>query len=204
MAAIVIADDHPVVRQGLKLLLEMERDFRVTGEAADGLEAIRLVEDKAPNILLLDLMMPRLHGLEVIRQLRQRKNKTKILVLSMTEDETSIVETFDAGADGYILKTTGSQELFAAIRKVCQGGNHFRQAPKAKRTRADIYDSVSLRERAVLQLTAEGYSSAQIAARLFISPRTVETHRKNIMQKLELHSQTDLVRFAIRRKIISP
>jgi DNA-binding NarL/FixJ family response regulator len=204
MASIVIADDHQVVRHGLRLLLELESDFRTVGEAADGLEALRLVELKAPDVLLLDLMMPALHGLEVIRHLKRRKTRTKILVLSMKSDEASIGDAFHCGADGYLTKAMGSDQLILAIRKICYGGSYFSSMPKQRRTCADIYETVSLRERTILQMMAEGNSSPQIAARLFISPRTVETHRKNIMQKLDLHSQTDLVRFAIRRKIIQP
>ncbi|HZM06625.1 MAG TPA: response regulator transcription factor [Candidatus Saccharimonadales bacterium] len=203
MVSIVIADDHQVVRQGLRLLLELERDFFLAGEAADGVAAIRLVQKTAPDILLLDLMMPLLDGLEVIRQLKSGKAETKILVLSMNSDETSIADALHHGADGYVLKTAGSQELIEAIRRVWRGENHFCRAPKTRRASADVFDTLTRRERTVLPLIAEGQSSAQIAARLFISRRTVETHRKNILQKLHLHSQTELVRFAIRKKIIA-
>ena len=212
MISIVIAEDHQVVRQGVKLILETESDFRLTAEAGDGLEAIRLVERHQPDILVLDLMLPKVHGLEVARQLKRTVTKTKIIILSMHADEPYVIEALRNGADGYVLKNSSGAELVKAIRKVMTGRRYLSGALSEQtiarylRNPADAtldpYETLSSRERVVLQMIAEGHSSAEIAARLFISPRTAETHRANLMQKLNLHSQVELVRFAIRKKII--
>ena len=212
MTTIVLAEDHHLVREGLKRLLQTEGTFQLVGETGDGLEAVRLVEQLKPNILLLDLMMPRLHGLEVIRQLR-RQTATKTIVISMHSDEPYVVEAFRNGASGYVLKDSTHVDLLKAIKTVV-GGRRYLSPSLSEQSidgylkpkevvPVDSYDSLTNRERVVLQLTAEGLSSAEVGRRLFISPRTAETHRANIMRKLGLRSQTDMVRFAIRRKIIS-
>ena len=212
MITIVLAEDHHLVREGLKRLLETERNFRLVGEAGDGLEAVRLVEQLKPNILLLDLMMPRLHGLEVIRQLR-RDTATKTIVISMHSDEPYVVEALKNGAAGYVLKDSTHAELIKAIKAVVAGQRYLSPSlsdraidaflQRGPDSATDSYDTLTSRERVVLQLTAEGNNSAEIGRRLFISPRTAETHRANIMRKLGVRSQTDLVRYAIRKKIIS-
>jgi len=213
MITIVIAEDHHVVRQGLKLFLEMESDFRLVGEAGDGLDAVRLVEKFKPDLLLLDLMIPKLHGLEVTRQLKQKDIRTKIIILSMHADEPYVIEALRNGADGYVLKNASGSELVKAMRKVLLGRRYLsgslseqaiaRYLHRPDDAVLDPYETLSNRERVVLQLAAEGCSNAEIGARLFISPRTAETHRANLMQKLNLHSQTEVVRFAIRKKIIT-
>lgn len=211
MTNIVLAEDHTLVREGLKQILRSDRTLNLVGEAADGLEAVRLVEKLKPQLLLLDLMIPRLHGLEVIRQVR-RAGDTKVIVVSMHSDEPYVMEAFRNGAVGYVLKDSTSAELLQAVRAVVSGGRYLSPAlsdlainayiKKLDGIVSDIYSTLSARERVVLQLAAEGNNTTMIAKQLFISPRTVETHRANLMKKLSLRSQTDLVRFAIRKKII--
>ncbi len=212
MITIALADDHHVVRQGFKALLEAEKDFKLLGEAADGLEAVRLVEEKKPNVLVLDLMVPRLHGLEVIRQLRKSVPETRILVLSMHADEPYVMEALRNGAGGYVLKDATATDLASAVRTVAAGRRYLSPVLAERaisgyvthpgESELDVYDTLTNREREILQLAAEGKTSVEIGKTLFISPRTAETHRANLMRKLSLRSQTDLVRFAIRKKII--
>ena len=209
---IVLAEDHHMVRQGLKLVLEQEKGFRLVGEASDGLEAIRLVEANKPGVLVLDLMIPRLHGLDVTRQVRKNCPGTRVIILSMHADEPYVVEALRNGASGYVLKDSTGGELVKAVREVAAGKRYLSPTlaeraingylEKPGESELDIYDTLTNRERLVLQLAAEGNTSGEIATKLFISPRTAETHRANLMRKLGLRSQTDLVRFAIRKKII--
>lgn len=213
MITIGLAEDHHVVRQGFKLVLTAEQDFKLVGEAADGLEAVKLVETKKPAVLLLDLMIPRLHGLEVVRQLKREQSQTKVVILSMHADEPYVMEALRNGACGYVLKDCTAADLVQAVRTVAAGRRYlspvlaeraltgYVEHPGA--SDLDVYETLTNRERLVFQLAAEGRTSAEIAAALFISPRTAETHRANLMRKLSLRSQTDLVRFAIRRGIIA-
>jgi len=209
---IALADDHQVVRQGLRALLEAEPDFSVVGDAGDGLSAIRLVDSLKPNILLLDLMMPGLNGQEVIRTVRKRQPKTRTIVLSMHSSEPYVIEALKNGAAGYVLKDASSTDLIRAVREV-MAGRRYLSAPlseraidayqaKARASLADRYEMLTRREREVLQLAAEGHTNSGIANRLSISPRTAETHRTNLMHKLGLHSQTELIKYAIERGII--
>jgi DNA-binding NarL/FixJ family response regulator len=211
MVRIIIADDHNLVRKGLSALLSNDRSIELVGEAADGLEAIQLTEKLKPDVLLLDLGMPRVHGLEVIRRVREAQ-KTQVIVVSMHSDEPYVAEALRAGATGYVLKEGSPDELNDAIEAVSHG-NHF-LSPRIRKTALhaalgasardnDPYQDLTERERIVLQHAAEGFSNAEIGKKLFISSRTVESHRANMMKKLNLTCQTDLVRFAIRRKIIS-
>lgn len=213
MTTIVLAEDHNLVREGLKHLLRDDNTLKLVGEAEDGLLAVKLVEKLKPDLLLLDLMIPRLHGLEVIRQVRKEKKcETKVIVISMHSDEPYVMEAFRNGAMGYVLKDSTPAELLQAIRVVLNGGRYLSPSLSALTINSylkkldgiatDIYHKLSARERVVLQLAAEGHPTTVIAKRLYISPRTVETHRANLMKKLSLRSQTDLVRFAIRKKII--
>ncbi len=213
MITIALAEDHHVVRQGFKLVLAAESDFKLVGEAADGLEAVKLVEEKKPGIILLDLMIPRLHGLEVVRQLRRDHPATKVIILSMHADEPYVMEALRNGASGYVLKDCTAVDLVQAVRTVAAGRRYLSPALAERALTGyvehpgasdlDVYDTLTNRERLVFQLAAEGKTSAEIASALFISPRTAETHRANLMRKLSLRSQTDLVRFAIRRGIIA-
>ena len=211
--SILLADDHQVVRQGLRALLEAEPDFRVVGEAADGLEATRLVERLHPDVAVVDLIMPGLGGLEVTRQITTRVPETRVVVLSMHANEAYVLEALRNGAAAYVLKDSSAAELVEAVRAVV-AGRHYLSAPLseraidtyrqgAKKATLDIYETLTMREREVLHLAAEGHSGPEIASRLSISPRTVETHRANLMRKLGLQTQTDLVRYALRRGILS-
>lgn len=209
---IVLADDHHVVRQGLRALLKAEPDFAIAGEASDGLEAVRLVERLQPDVLVLDVMIPSLNGLEVTRQVTKRSPKTRVVILSMHANEAYVLEALRNGATGYVLKDATAADLVQAVREVAAGRRYLspplsEQAieayvHKAKEAPLDRYDTLTTREREVLQLAAEGLTSAEIAARLFISPRTVEVHRANLMRKLGCHTKADLIRFALRRGII--
>lgn len=213
MTSIVLADDHPVVRQGLRALLEAETDFRLIGEAGDGLEAVQLAERLCPNVLVLDLMMPGLNGLEVARRVSQRTPQTRIVILSMYASEAYVLEAMKNGAAGYVLKDSTAADLVKAIREVA-AGRRYLSSPlseraievyieSAKATTLDLYDTLTTREREVFQMVVEGRTNAEIAARLMISPRTVETHRANLTRKLGLRTQTELVRYALRRGILS-
>ena len=208
---IVLADDHHLVRKGLKSLLTGEQTFDLVGEAGDGLEAVQMTEKLKPDVLMLDLAMPRMHGLEVIRRVRG-STRTNVVVCSMHSDEPYVAEALRDGAAGYVLKDGTPEELIDAINAVAKG-EHF-LTPRIKKSALtaalganarpdDPYYDLTERERVVLQNAAEGYSNAEIGQKLFISSRTVESHRANLMKKLNLTCQTDLVRFAIRRKIIT-
>lgn len=209
---IVLADDHPVVRQGLRALLEAEPGFHIVGEAEDGVAAAQLVERLKPDVLLVDVMMPGLNGLEVTRQVRQRFPYTRVIVLSMHANEAYVLEALRHGAAGYVLKESSTAELVQAVRTVVAGRRHLSPplseraieayAQKAAPSPLDIYETLTTREREVLQMAAEGRRNGEIAARLAISPRTAETHRTHLMRKLGLHNQADLIRYALRRGIV--
>jgi DNA-binding NarL/FixJ family response regulator len=211
---IVLADDHVVVRQGLRALLEAEPDFAIVGEAADGLEVPDLVERLKADVLILDLMLPGLNGLEVTRQVQQRSPQTRVVVLSMYANEAYVLEALRNGAAAYVLKEASAADLVQAIREVMAGRRYLSPplsesaielyVQKAKAAPRDAYEELTTREREVLQLAAEGQSNPEIADRLGISVRTVETHRANLMHKLDLRSQTELVRYALRRGILPP
>lgn len=209
---IVLADDHPIFRRGLLDLLEAEPDFQVIGEAADGGEVVELVQRLQPAVLVLDLMMPGLNGLEVIQQVRKQSQETHIVILSLHANEGYVLEALRAGAMAYVLKEAADREVIQAIRQVVSGKRYLSAvfseraieiySHKAESVVIDPYDMLSAREKEVLQLAAEGHTSAEIAARLFISPRTVEAHRARLMSKLKLHGPIDLIRYALRRGIL--
>jgi two-component system response regulator NreC len=212
MTTIVLADDHHVIRQGLRALLEAVPDFSVVGEAGDGLEALQLVERLQPNVLVLDLRMPGLGGLEVTRQVSQRSPSTRVVILSMYDDEAYVLEALGHGAAGYVLKDSSAAHLVEAVRQVAIGRRYLSPplseravdayVQRAKETPLDEYETLTAREREVLHLVAEGHTSAEIADLLSISPRTVGTHRANLMRKLGLRSHTSLIRYALRRGIL--
>ncbi len=209
---IVLADDHRIVRQGLRVLLTAEADFKVVGEAGDGREALELVKRLNPDVLVLDLMMPGLNGLEVARQLNKQASKVGVVVLSMHDDEGFVLEALANGVSAYVLKDSNSSDLVQAVREVAAGRRYLSPPlsdraietyqQMAKIGTMDRHETLTLREREVLQLSAEGYTSSEVAARLGISTRTAETHRSHLMHKLGLHTQSDLIRYAIRRGII--
>ncbi len=209
---ILLADDHPFIRRGLRTLLETESGFSVVGEAQDGLQAVQLAETLQPAILIVDLMMPNLNGLEVLRQVRHRSPKTRMIVLSMQSAEPYVVETFRSGAIGYVLKDSAPEELITAIRQALVNVKYLSPklhetlfdviAKPAESTIQDPYDTLTSREREVLQMAAEGKTASEIAKRLSISHRTVELHRGRMMDKMGFHSQTELVRYALKRGIL--
>jgi two-component system, NarL family, response regulator NreC len=211
---LLLADDHQIVRQGLRALLAAETDLRLVGEAAEGLEAVRLAERLRPNVLVLDLMMPGLNGLDVTRHLARRVPETRVVILSMHAHEAYVLEALLAGASAYVLKESSSDELVKAIRAVTAGRRYLSPplseealGAYSRRTGSlppDPYHTLTAREREVLQLTAEGHSGADIAERLFISPRTVETHRANLMRKLKVRNQKELIRYALQRSPQAP
>lgn len=212
MTTIVLADDHALIRAGLRAVLDGEPDCSVIGETADGREAVALVARLQPDVLIVDLMLPGLGGLEVIRQVSEHVPQTRIVVLSMHANESYVLAALRNGAAAYVLKDASSTEIIEAIRTVV-ASRHYLSPPlsqyaleayvqKAKGAPLDPYETLTGREREVLHLAAQGESTAAIAARLGLSPRTVETHRTNLMHKLGLRSQTDLIRYALQRGII--
>jgi two-component system response regulator NreC len=212
MTTIVLADDHALVREGLRTVLEGEGDWSVIGEAADGLGAIALAEQLNQDVLIVDLMLPSLSGLEVIRQVHTRMPRTHIVALSMHANESYVVAALRNGAEAYVLKDARSTEIVQAVRAVLAGQRYLSPPlsqymldayiQKAKGAPLDPYETLTTREREVLHLAAHGASTPAIAERLVLSPRTIETHRTNLMRKLGLRSQTDLVRYALQRGII--
>ena len=210
--SIVLADDHPVVRRGMRTLLESEPDFSIVGEAGDGLETVRLLERLQPDVLVLDLMMPGLGGLEILRILPHRSPQTRVVVLSMYSSTAFIAEALKNGATGYVLKGCTEENLVRAVREAA-AGRRFLSPPvteiaidayiaQAKVEPFDAHETLTAREREVLQMVAEGKSSPEIAARLHISHRTIENHRANLMRKLGLHNQVELVLHALRHGLI--
>jgi DNA-binding NarL/FixJ family response regulator len=210
--SIVLADDHPVVRRGLQTLLEAEPDFSIVGETGDGLETVRLAERLQPDVLILDLMMPGLSGLEALRIVRRRSPRTRVVVLSMHNNNAFVATALKDGATGYVLKGCEEENLVRAVREAA-AGRRFLSPPvteraidayieQARAAQLDPHETLSAREREVLQLAAEGKTGAEIAARLHISQRTVENHRANLMRKLGLKNQSELVRYALRRGLI--
>jgi DNA-binding NarL/FixJ family response regulator len=208
---LLLADDHPVVREGLRALLEAEKDFAVVGQAESGDEVAGLVDRLQPDVVVLDLMMPGRSGLDVIDELADRSPPARILVLSMLQSDAYVFEALNHGASGYALKQAEASELPRAIRDVVAGRRYLSPALSertmkvySRRARSDRYDILTAREREVLVLVAEGHTSVAIAERLFISPRTVETHRAHIMRKLGLRTHVELVRYALHQGILPP
>ena len=212
MTTIVWADDHRIVRQGLRALLTAEENFEVVGEAGDGREALELVRRLRPDVLVLDLMMPGLNGLEVARQLHRQTPKVGVVVLAMYDDEGFVLEALAHGVSAYVLKDSNSSDLVQAVREVAAGRRYLSPPLSdraietylqlAKTGAMDKHETLTTREREVLQLSAEGHTNSEIAARLGISTRTAETHRSRLMHKLGLHTQSDLIRYALKRGII--
>lgn len=214
MPKILLIDDHVVVREALHKMLESEAGFQIVGEAADGVEAVRLTENLKPDILIVDLMLKGMNGLEVTRQVASRFPGIAIIILSMYGSDGYVHEALQAGAKAYVLKESSSEDLIQAIHEV-QLGKRYLSPPLSDRAievyihrtenfSVDPYDSLTSREREVLHMAAQGSTNAEIASRLFISRRTVEVHRANMMQKLGLKVQGDLIRYAMQRGILPP
>jgi DNA-binding NarL/FixJ family response regulator len=215
MVRILIADDHAIVRTGLKLLLDRIPGMEVVGEASDGREAVRLAREFKPDIAIMDIGMPLFNGLDAAAQILRESEKTGIIILSMHADESYILRALNAGAKGYLLKDHADEDLEQAIQSVAAGKPYF--SPSIAQTLLedyiglmrqhhvqDSYDLLTEREREVLQLLAEGKSNKEVATVLHISPYTVETHRTNLMQKLKLHNTAEIVLYAVRKAIITP
>jgi len=210
---VLLADDHAILRAGLRLLLEREPDFVVVAEAGDGRAAVESLAREPADVAVMDVGMPGLNGIEATAQMARQYPKTAVIMLSMHSDETYVLRCLRAGARGYILKESAEHELIAAMRAVVAGKSYF--SPKVKRLlradhvarlersgSVDRFELLTSREREILQLIAEGNSNKEIAARLFLSVYTVETHRKNILEKLKLHGPADLILYAVRKGMV--
>lgn len=211
---ILIADDHGIVRTGLRLQLERNDQFEVVGEASDGREAVRLAEELVPDIVIMDIAMPSLNGIQAAAQIIKALPQTGIIMLSMHSDESYITRTLAAGARGYLLKDNAEVDLYRAVQVVAQGKPFFSPAiantlledymfQMQQRGLQDSYDLLTDREKEILQLLAEGRSNKEVAVLLNLSTNTVETHRTRIMQKLGLHSAAEIVLYAVRKRIVS-
>lgn len=212
LLSIVLADDHNVVRHGLRVLLETELDCSIVGEATNGPETVRVCERLQPDLLVVDLMMPGLTGLEVARRMRQLSPRTRVVILSMHADESYVREALRAGATGYVLKEALSADFLQAVQYAASGRRYLSPplseraievyANQAADSSFDLYETLTDREREVFYMAAQGKTSNEIAAQLGISVRTVDTHRSNLMRKLGLHTAVDLIRYAVKRGII--
>ncbi|OFW15487.1 MAG: DNA-binding response regulator [Acidobacteria bacterium RIFCSPLOWO2_12_FULL_67_14] len=210
---ILLADDHTVVRQGLRKILEESPDWEVVAEAGDGREAVRQAEELKPDVAIIDIAMPLLNGIEATRQIVKRSPSTRVLVLTMHSDEAYVNQILQAGATGYLLKDSADVDLIQAVTAVSKGESFFSPGVArlmlddyvrqlADKGVSDRYETLSEREREIFQLIAEGKANKEIAALLSISPSTVETHRARIMEKLDLHSAAEIVLYAVRRGVI--
>ena len=211
---IVIAEDHTILREGLRVLLSSDPEFEVVCEAEDGRDAIRCVENLSPDLVLMDLSMPRMNGLEAIKEIKKRSPETKIITLTVHKTEEYILATLQAGADGYVLKDATHSELVIAIKNVLIGKRYldsgisekviegYLEGKRTVKTKS-TWDALTPREREILKLIAEGYKNKEIADYLFISLKTVEKHRSNLMKKLDLHSVAALTAFAIEKGLVN-
>ena len=211
---VLLADDHTLIRAGLRMVVVSQPDFTVVGEASDGREAVALAEQLKPDVVVMDIGMPSLNGIEAYRQIHDSLPGSQVIMLSMHSDEGYVLRALKAGAKGYMLKDSAEADLASAIRAVTAGKSFFSPAVskilledymrKLKRTGAeDSFDLLSPREREVLQLVAEGKSSKEVANLLSLSVYTVETHRAKLMQKLNLHNIPELILYAVRKGVIS-
>ena len=214
MIRILLADDHTILRQGLRRMLEDEGGFQIVGEASDGFEAVEKVRELKPDILVVDLVMPRLNGLEVTSRVKQEAHPPRVIVLSMRKSEPYIMEALRNGADGYVLKSEDPQDMVNAIYSVAAGSTYLSPIvanlaveaylDSSRNIKPDPYNELTDREKEVFQLSAEGMNSEQIAEFLTLSVHTISTHRRNLMGKLNIRNQADLITYAIKRGIISP
>ncbi len=211
---VLVADDHTIIRSGLRMLLEREPGFEVVAEASDGRQAVELAESLKPDVAVLDIGMPNLNGIEATRQIVQKLPRTRVVVLSMHSDESYVLKALKSGARGYLLKDSAESDILNSIRAVNDGKAYF--SPEISRMLVedymrqmqqrgveDSYELLTPREREILQMLAEGRSNKEISSALNLSPYTVETHRGNILQKLNLHSLPELILYAVRNGVIS-
>lgn len=213
-ARVVIAEDHTIVREGLRVLLSSDEEFEVVGLAEDGRQAVRYADSLSPDVIVMDLSMPGMHGLEAIREIRRRNPDTRLLVLTIHKDEECILAAFQAGANGYVLKDATPSELITATKTVLKGKSYispsvsemviegFVEGRTALKQRSSL-DTLTPREREILKLVGEGHKNREIADILCISVRTAEKHRTNLMKKLDLHSVSALTALALEKGLIS-
>jgi two-component system response regulator NreC len=210
---IVLADDHTIIRSGLRLLLEQQPDFKVVAEASDGRQAVQLVAKHHPDVVVLDIGMPQLNGIEATRQIVAQESHPNVVILSMHSDESYVLRALKAGARAYILKNAAEADLIRAVQAVSEGKSFFSPVISKmlledyvrqvrEKEVEDSYDLLTPREREILQLIAEGKTNKEIATILGLSPHTIETHRGNILEKLNLHSVPELILYAVRKGII--
>lgn len=211
---ILVADDHGIVRQGLRSLLERQPDMEVAGEARDGREAVRLADEVDPHVIVMDIAMPHLNGIDATEQVLRKRPETKVILLSMYAEEEFLIRALTVGVKGYLLKDSAELDLVRAVRAVFAGKSFFSPAiahtlaedyvrQLQSRSLQDSYDLLTAREKEILQLLAEGKSNKEVAAVLNVSPYTVETHRTHLMQKLNLHNTAEIVLYAVRKKIVA-
>jgi two-component system, NarL family, response regulator NreC len=211
---VLIADDHPLIRSGLRALLGREKEFEVVGEAADGYQALELVEQLRPDVVMLDVSMPRLNGIDVAKKIAETTPSTRIIIVSIHSDESYVLRALKAGAKGYLLKASPEGDILNAVRAVAAGQAYL--SPEMSRLLVeeyvremryrgveDSYDLLSIREKEILQLLASGTSNRDIAEMIHVSVATVETHRTNIFQKLGIHSLPELILYAVRKGLLS-
>jgi two-component system, NarL family, response regulator NreC len=213
MTRILLADDHGIVRKGLRFLLEREPDMEVVGEAGDGRDAVRLAEELKPNVIVMDIAMPQWNGIDATAAIVKKDPSTGVIILSVHSDESYILRALNAGAKGYLLKDSAEADLIRAVQTVAQGKPFFSPVIMQtlledymrylqQRNLSDSYELLTDREKEVLQLLAEGKSNKEVATLLTLSIYTVETHRTRIMQKLNLHNTAEIVLYAVRKKIV--
>jgi DNA-binding NarL/FixJ family response regulator len=211
---ILVADDHGIVRRGLRSLLERQQDMEVAGEAGDGREAVRMAEELDPQIIVMDIAMPQLNGIDAAEQVLRTSPQTKIILLSMYADEEFLTRALTVGVKGYLLKDSAELDLVRAVRAVAAGKSFFSPAiaqalaedyvrQLQSKGLQDSYELLTPREKEIIQLLAEGKSNKEVATVLDVSPYTVETHRMHLMQKLNLHNTAEIVLYAVRKKIIA-
>lgn len=211
---LALADDHTIMRSGLRLLLERESDFSIVGEAGDGREVIEIVEAQSPDVVIMDVAMPNLNGIEAARRITSAHPRTAVIILSMHSDESYVLRALNAGARGYLLKDSAESDLISAVRAVSEGKAFFSPAISKllvedyvrqlrQRGVEDSYELLTPRERELLQLVAEGKTTKEAATVLNLSPHTVDTHRANLMRKLNVNSLPELILYAVRKGVIT-